>query len=89
MYSFLAPKELLPLYPPPKKVKHILAKWQIYFRNRYNYPSHPQNILSSPQKNLLPAVTSREQETFVFGNAYAFNYFSSAKYLMVRTIWEV
>ena len=40
----------------------------------------------STQKNLPPAVASREQETFVFGNAYAFNYFSSAKYLMVRTI---
>lgn len=37
-------------------------------------------------KNLPPAVASREQETFVFGNSYAFNYFSSAKYLMVRTI---
>ena len=39
-----------------------------------------------PTKKLPPAVASREQETFVFGNAYAFNYFSSAKYLMVRTI---
>lgn len=37
-------------------------------------------------KKLPPVVASREQETFVFGNAYAFNYFSSAKYLMVRTI---
>lgn len=48
-------------------------------------PSRLRRRLGGTKKP-APVVASREQETFVFGNAYAFNYFNSAKYLMVRTI---